>query len=71
MTSFITMRREDFELCLASLNTSQPVTIWGYGEDGIKSFSGIVCGVTVIVGTEPQCWRITIDERAPPDPDNR
>jgi len=62
MTSFIAMRREDFELCLASINTSQQVSIWGYGDDGIKLFFGIVCTVTEITGTDLQCWRVTIDE---------
>jgi len=60
MTSFITMLRDDLELCLDSLKTSQPITIRGLDEEGIKSFSGVVCGVEVIIGTDPQCWRITM-----------
>ena len=29
---------------------------------GIKSFSGVVYAVEVLVGTDPQCWRVCMHD---------
>jgi hypothetical protein len=60
--TFITMIHRDVERCLQSLALRQDITVNGLAERGLVRMTGVVRGIDAIAGTDPICWRITIEE---------
>ena len=59
------MIRTDMERCLESLRLDRIIAVAGLDERGYATLDGIVRAVEVLPGTDPQCWRITIEDPRP------